>query len=447
MKLLSITKRQILILVVIISVQLILLANSKFTIWPEMILYPWLLNKGYILYTDIINPYFPLLQLMVSSFFYLFGASIINLKIFTYLMIIAADVCIFLLSYKVSKNFLSAVICLSTYILFQYSFGGNGLWFELGLVPFIFLATVLFYLKPSNNKVILISGLLISIAGLIKQNAFLFLAPLLAFSVLNNKATKIRILLFPVFITITVLVLALNYFGVLNEFFKWAIELPLTMSNQPGFVILPSKRQMFLISLLLLPLLFFYFVKRNLKEKVFWTLIVLVSLFFAFPRYEDFHLQVLVAFVSFLTVFLYRKWQLLFLGIAVLIFIFNFQKLWQQPDRFLDQGTINLGTYIKNLPGDVYLLNSPELAYFLADKNPPKPWGTIFPWYFEGTNLSERIIKDMENNETEYVIMGERMSGTKYQLGHYIPEPLERYIDDRYEVYEKFESYEVLKRK
>ena len=45
-----------------------LLTNTKLTLWPEMVVYPYLLNKDFILYKDIINPYQPVLSYFLAFF-------------------------------------------------------------------------------------------------------------------------------------------------------------------------------------------------------------------------------------------------------------------------------------------------------------------------------------------------------------------------------------------
>lgn len=440
------TLKQTLVLISVICFQFFLLINSMFTVWPEMILYPWLMTKGFVLYTDIINPYFPLLQIISGGFFFIFGSSVVTLKILTYLFILSLDLIMFLSSFRLSKSFVSSIFILITFICLQISFGGNGLWFELAAAPFLLLSIGLIW-NRQTTKSVLFSAVFLTIAGFIKQNSFLFIIPIIFLFLASKKYSQILIFLIPLVISLLGLIGVLQIMGLMGDFIAWAIELPLSMSKQPGFVLLPSKRQLALIALLLAPVIAYMFSKHRISQKIFWILTLLISASFAFPRYEDFHLQVLVVFSALMMVFLNKKIQFIYLSLAVLVVLFNLDKTWNKNDRFVDNPTLSLANHIKDLSGEIYLLNSPELSYFYADKLPLKPWGTIFPWYYEDNNLSDRVVQDLENREVEYVISGNRLDGSKYQLGHYIPEKLEIYIDERYEKIEEYESFDILKRK
>ncbi len=127
----------------------------------------------------------------------------------------------------------------------------------------------------------------------------------------------------------------------------------------------------------------------------------------------------------------------------------SLNKNWHRQDRFVDEKTLKLAAYIstlqnKALDGNVYLLNSPELSYFFANKLPPKPWGTAFPWYYENTNLSERVISTLDQS-VYYVVIGERLPGSKYQLGHYLPKKLESYIDSNFMEVGREDEFKILR--
>src|SRR5216684_3579309 len=88
----------------LLLVHLVLLFFTRFTLWPEMVVYPYLLNHGFLLYRDIINPYPPLLAYKLSFFASLFGYQPAPYQILTWLIILITDVAIFLAVAKVTKN-------------------------------------------------------------------------------------------------------------------------------------------------------------------------------------------------------------------------------------------------------------------------------------------------------------------------------------------------------
>src|SRR5258708_3914874 len=147
---------------ILIFLQLFLLIQLKFTFWPEMILYPYLMLHNFVLFKDIINPYFPLLSVILWLYFQVVGLSILNLKILTWLVILISDGALIYSMRFFYKKRRDQLISLLVFILLQIYFGGNGLWFELMLAPFILLSLILVYFYPQNLKKIIISAILFS---------------------------------------------------------------------------------------------------------------------------------------------------------------------------------------------------------------------------------------------------------------------------------------------
>src|SRR5579872_1733894 len=106
----------------IIAIHLVFLIFTRFTLWPEMVVYPYLLNHGFALYRDIINPYPPVFIYLLSIFSKVFGYNPPPYKILTWIVIAAIDLSIFLLSKNVTKN--SKTVFLSV------------LFFSLASIPF-----------------------------------------------------------------------------------------------------------------------------------------------------------------------------------------------------------------------------------------------------------------------------------------------------------------------
>src|SRR3989344_7896951 len=69
-----------------------LLCIVQFTTWPEMLAYPYLINKGFSFYGDIIHPYFPTLPYLLLSFFKITGFTPLALQLFTTVLILSSDV-------------------------------------------------------------------------------------------------------------------------------------------------------------------------------------------------------------------------------------------------------------------------------------------------------------------------------------------------------------------
>src|SRR3989344_7436482 len=89
----------------LVLIHLLLLANTKFTLWPEMVVYPYLINNNFILYKDIINPYPPMLTLLLSVFGKIFGYLPVPYEILSRAVVVLIDISIFTLARKIAKNY------------------------------------------------------------------------------------------------------------------------------------------------------------------------------------------------------------------------------------------------------------------------------------------------------------------------------------------------------
>jgi hypothetical protein len=434
-----------LIFLVLGSFQLFLLINSTFTPWPEMLLYPYFMGKGFLLYRDVINPYFPLLPVVLNNYFSLVGLSVENLKILTFLIILLNDLLVLWIAYLLSKKSYKAFTSLAIYIMLQYSYGGNGLWFELFLSPVLISGLFIVFLSK-KRLLIFLASILIGISILIKQNVALFYIPVFIYYVYQKRFRDFGVFLLGQVLVGIALYLYLTINQVVPDFFKWAVLLPLTYGSKNGFVLLPTIKQYLLIIFPLFSLVGYVYVSKNKLNKVFWGFCFLISLGFAFPRYENFHLQVVVMLSAIFVVFLNKKMLTIFFIISLLISFSSFTKLYNHPDRFIDQNLYQFSEIVKQ-HNAVYLLNAPELAYLYSNKIPPKPWAINFPWYFESHNFEKEFIDSLKEQKIDTIIIGDKIGGGKYDLGNYIPAQLMGYIEQSYTLVSKIESYQIWQRK
>lgn len=432
-------------LVLLLLLQVTLLFISRYTVWPEMILYPYLMNNGFALYKDIVNPYFPLLSNILSFYFSIFGLSIFNLKILTYIIILVTNLAIFWSSWKLSKNLGKAFLSSFLYLVLQYTYGGNGLWFELMLSPFVILGSTLIFLDSKSKKNLILSGLLLALGILIKQNAALFFLAAIYLLFIRRVRGQIVYFLFPGIILGAMTLFYLMTGNLWGDFYNWAILLPMRFSTQHGFISLPAIRQYPLILFPAISILALSKIQKSLSERLYWILCFLIALSFAFPRYEDFHLQVLIGLSAVFAGLLNKKILIVFTIIVLVLFIRTANKLIFQPDRFLDSDTISLAGKAKEYQS-IYLLNSPDLVYFLADKLPSKPWAINFPWYFENYDFENKFIDGLNSQKPEAIIIGDPLGGGKYSLGNYFPQNLLNYIQKNYHKKERFKNFWIWQR-
>lgn len=459
---------QILWFVSIIILHLLLLNNFKFTLWPEIVVYPYLLNNGFSLYKDIINPYPPIFPLSLAIFSNVFGYLPKPYEILTWIIIIITDFLIYKASYKLTKSIKLAGLSLIFFIFFSIPFGINGLWFDLVQMPLILGSFYFFYEYFELKK---ISGLTKSFilaisAFFIKQQVFLFIIWIIILLMLSKKISSSKVVkaLIPVFAFAALLIiLHVSIFyklGNLNDFINWTVIFPFAKASQmPGYVSFPSLRQLaIIISLFVLftPLVFSE-AKNNLKIAVF-TAIVITS--FAYPRFDYFHLipsLTLLSLVFGQNVYLLFKSSRLIKLVTIImlvnLLIFSFRSYsreFKQETRFFESEilsaarTLSLYTSKQDL---VYIQNGPDQLLPLAQRIPLKPWADEFPWYLEVANVQVKIIESLKTSKPNFIVYQAYSEGQKYDLGVYKPEDLANYLDKNYEDYSKISGNLTLKRK
>jgi hypothetical protein len=131
-------KKDFMLVAGILLVHLFLLIYLKFTAWPEMTLWPYLIAKGWLPYQDIAIAHTPLMLIPLSLVYGIFGTGIIQLKIFTWILILGTDVLVFAIAKKL-WNIKTAFLSLMAYGLWMMFYDGNGLWFDCSTVNFIIL--------------------------------------------------------------------------------------------------------------------------------------------------------------------------------------------------------------------------------------------------------------------------------------------------------------------
>jgi hypothetical protein len=408
-----------------------------------MLLYPYLMINDFSLYKDIINPYFPLLNVVLYLTMALFGVSVSSLKGLTLLVIIITNITIFGLVYQKTKSQLSASMASIYYIFLSFGLGANGLWYELFIAPLILVGLVLF-IEAKGKSHYLLSGVLFTLAILSKQNAIYLIAPVLIYGFLTRRFWELVMVLLPIGLGLVGLLVIIQQIDLWDSFTKWAIILPITFSSQPGFNLFPTIRQSLLFLVPMLPILGLLSTKINLKTKLFWGSALTISLLFALPRFEDFHLQVAVVISAYLVgILMSFRWQMILVIIALIFLGLTQLNNLGKEDRFLDQQMLEIASQLKNY-SSVYLVNLPELAYIYGDRLPPKPWATNFPWYFE--NIDQSTF-NLEKQSPEVILLGFKQGGDFYDLGNYIPTQIDQFITAYYKQESQNQFYKVYTRK
>ena len=284
--------------VCVVGIQFLLLLFTCFTAWPEMILWPYLILKGWLPYRDIAIAHTPLLLLDLTIFYKLFGLGVTQLKIFTWLYILATD----LVFYWVVKKLLSGVKALVSLVMFVFlslGFQINGLWFDLGLV----LPAILIFYFLKTKKYFWV-GVIWTVAFFTKQTAVLFLPAIgVWFFVSQRKNFKsfwpeAEKIILTFLISALAVFLPLAALKILPSFLTWAFQFGVYyLPRAVGQISLPTLKQLLGVAsqfLIVFPYLWLFKKKSDLTLLSF----VLFLCLGAYPRWELFHFLPALPFLA-----------------------------------------------------------------------------------------------------------------------------------------------------
>ncbi|MDO8487529.1 MAG: glycosyltransferase family 39 protein [Candidatus Curtissbacteria bacterium] len=432
---------------------LILLFFTRFTLWPEMVVYPYLLNHGFLLYRDIINPYPPLLAFKLSIFATIFGYQPAPYQILAWLLILITDVAIFLAAAKITKSPKKALAVTLFFIVLSIPFGVNGLWYDLVQTPFIIVAVYFFgrYLeKKIDNVDLLVSAVSLAVAFFIKQQALwliLWFLAVLVYRKWKDKKNLLRavfIMVAPILIGLGLEILYVVQKGIFQDFVTWTVYLPFFKASQmPGYVLLPTLRQAATVALLFLiftPVV----LKRNFPQ-IFYLSTAVVLLLFAYPRFDFFHLipsLSILALVFALSINDFQKQKslgaIISLGALVFFSLVTASYLksnWTREVRFFEKDVSKAADVLQkvNPKGKpIFLQNVSGQILVISQTLPTKPWADSFPWYLEMPAVQANIIGGILNEKPDIVVYKPYTGMGKYQIASYRPQKVADFLDQNY---------------
>ncbi len=443
------------VVVALLLVHLFLLLNLTFTAWPEMLFWPYLILKGWLPYTDIAIVHNPLLLIDLSIFYSIFGIGLIQLKMYTWITILAIDLILF----WVVKQFWdkkTAIYALAAYIPLQIFYEGNGLWFDLTLA--LVALCVFYFLKKQK---FLWTGIFWALAYLTKQTAVWFL-PVIAYSAWRQSSQKIKTLkpqigrflkgMLIVFIPAAVI---LTVLGVEKDFFFWAVDFGISdLPQASGQVVWPTVRQLFLALLPFSVFIFFVFSKNKSLRKDGMELMIwaIVGFLGAFPRWGLFHFQPAIPYLAigigiaianrekFKPVFRYLL--IIYLVVVSLMVIVKFSREWGGNERFFEPEVVEVAEHIRqeiDTNENIYVLNAWDHLYTLSSTLPAvRPWIPHLAWYMELDGVQEGIVENLEKIQPKLIVM---QPFAEFGLGSYKPELIDQYVFQNYEVKDTISGY------
>lgn len=425
---------------ILLLLHFLILYFTRFTAWPEMFSYPYLIMNGFKPYQDIAFPYEPLLPLILSQVYQFLGLHLFILKIITWSTILFSDLLIFLISIKIIGRKMISLIPVSVYILIQPVSDGNMLWFDLATVPCLLLAFISFIFLRDFKKFLFL-GLFLSLAFFIKQQAGITIA-MLGFYFLVTRSFKNLIYYCAGFLIPTTLILMyilLN--NLFNDYVFWTIAVPLKWyPSFPGYVHVPTPKEIFLIGIIFgSTIMTAAFRLRDKNPQLNVAVIIFLGSFLtAFPRFELFRIQPAIAFLIVLLCFIRSKGTLVLVILPVVVASLL---LWKNiipslslETRFYGQEDIQLADIIKkyNSSDELFLLGINSLQYSLTNKLPVKPWVDNYIWYMEIPGVQENVLSGLEQSNPKIIFRRSPELGNWFDLGVYQPKKIVDYINMNY---------------
>ncbi len=435
------------ILLAFLLLHLFALFNLKFTAWPEMTFWPYLMLKGWLPYRDIAVAHTPLLFIDLLIVYKLFGVGLWQLKIYTWALILLTDLLLYAIVKKIWDR-RTALLSLAFYIPFQLFYEGNGLWFDLALAP---MGLIIFYFLRKKEH--LWAGVFWALAFLIKQTAFWFLIPMGLMFASGERLKKTRKFILGTAFVFLPSVLIIWALGILPDFIYWAFRFAAgILPKASGQVSFPALRQLIIALMPFSILALLPFVLKNNRKTIELSSWAIFGFLGAFPRWGLFHFQPALPFLAVAGGLVFSRIKRLkpvlssFLTAYVILTLILvsrfFIREWGREARFFEPEVLKIASYIeeKTRSNDkVYLLNAWDSVYALSETLPAvRPWIPHLAWYMELPGIQEEIVSDLDIVRPKIIVQAEyQQTG----LGSYKPKLIDDFISQHYQLDDKINGY------
>jgi hypothetical protein len=438
------------ILVGAVAVHFLFLLSLKFTAWPEMTLWPYLITKGWLPYRDIAIAHTPLLLIKLAIFYKIFGVGILQLKIFTWILILGLDILVFGIARKL-WNLKTALVAAFAFIFWQLFFDGNGLWFDL----FMGVFTLVSYYFVQKKKY-LWAGIFWALAFISKQTAVWFLLPI-GLEIAQGKESLIQSFkkfIVGAFLVAAPSILILWLLGILPDFYNWGVRFGIfILPKAQGQVQLPDLKN---LAVSVFPFLIFVpLIWRTGRENINLLIWAIAGCLGAYPRFEYFHLQPSIPFLAiatgifFSTKFpkstLVKTFVIFYVLGSIYLFGGFFMRNFKEGVRFYETDVRDVVTYVKSNtnPGDkIFVMNWWDNIYPLTDTLPATdPWVPQLSWYLKIPGIQEKMVEDLEISKPKIILLN---AYSETGLSAYVPEKIYSYVALRYKISSKVDGVEIL---
>lgn len=165
-------------LALLISLHIFLLGQLRFFPYPEIFIFPYLINQKLIPYLQINDQHFPGLFFLPINFATLGLSDDIAARVWLYMIVVILHLLIFIITKSITHNIKKALLANLFFSLWHPFWGGTVLWVDsfipLLVLPAFFLTYKYISSYTKKNMLLIVIGFLMSIAVLFKQTYFIF---------------------------------------------------------------------------------------------------------------------------------------------------------------------------------------------------------------------------------------------------------------------------------
>ncbi len=377
-----------------------------------MLAWPYLILKGWLPYRDIAIAHTPLMLLVLTAFYKIFGVGILQLKVFTWLLMAFNTLLTFWVAKKVF-NKKTALLAAILYLPLSIYYKANGLWFDLALVPF---ALLLYYFVTKNKFIA--SGVVYAL-GILTKQTFIYFALAVVTNLIQKERKdsleipkktieKIRKFIFGAVLAFLLPIIVMFFIGILDDFYFWAVNFGiLYLPSVSGQIKFPDFGS-FIVAIVPFTILFFDL------SFLPW---VIAGLMGVYPRWELFHFQPALPFLAIVISKIYfaKKNRLLVYGyllITILLVTRGIYREVKSSTRFYEQDVVNVSDEVKNHNAkEIYVVNYWDNIYSLSGTVPvTKPLIPYIPWYLDLGGARESIMINLKENFPDALVVKDRQN-------------------------------------
>ena len=456
------------------------------SVGPRVVLEPWLMRQGYLLYDEVVDIHTPLMPLVLALLEPIAGE---ELRAAKWIIVALLTVTVLLSFYwgQRKMGWWSGLWAAAFIVIWAPAFFFGKLWHEIFLTPIYLL--FLFFFQPSSERHSLrwsvLLGLLGGISVMIKQHAAVFFAAYLAWELgwgIARRRPLARVLRELTTAGVVSLLPLAGYMayqwtqaGSVYDFFYWIVGYHTQgvykeLAEQA--LTLPQAAALISCALLLPAAVTFilHLRKKDSQEwhhPALWLVLMIAASFTAYPRFEFFHLQPALPFLALLSTFALAQAarfegpaKAFTASMAVAVSLFWLVAQGNSYVEAFNPQQVRVIYEYSNLPPlaaeiqketgnsrSFYIYGDDEAVsnlYYFLNAAPPRFWVFHYSWYTLDW-MQQRMITELTASPPEWVIY---FPG-RWQIEQNMPLVLE-YIEKHYRavktIYWENSEVQVLKR-